>query len=66
MSSGNAFWRYDTEAKAWYFAPEMRANGPYKRQIRVEAIIDIGHDGTLAGVEIIDGNCPGPHMREGK
>jgi len=57
MSSGDAYWRYDEEAKAWYVAPENRLPGPY-RQIHVEAIIDIDRNGNLAGIEIVDPECP--------
>lgn len=38
----------------YYFAPAVRAAGPYRTQRHVEAIIDIAEDGTLAGVELID------------
>lgn len=41
----------------YYFAPQDRPPGPYLKQRHVSAIIDIGADGTLAGVELI-GNMP--------
>lgn len=44
----------------YYFAPADRAPGPYLKQIHVNAIIDVGSDGTLAGVELIDGMPPPP------
>lgn len=42
----------------YYFAPETRAPGPYRKQRHVRAIIDIASDGTLAGVELIDDMPP--------
>ena len=33
---------------------------PYTKQREVRAIIDIADDGTLAGVELIDGMPPPP------
>src|SRR5690606_10526444 len=44
----------------YYFAPEHRTPGPYAVQREVSAIIDIAHDGTLAGVELIDDMPPPP------
>lgn len=63
----SAYWTYDTEAAKdigehlYYFAPTNRAPPPYKTQRRVTAIIDIAADGTLAGVELIDG-MPAPPL----
>ena len=48
----------------YYFAPADRALGPYLKQIRVDAIIDVAADGTLAGVELIDGMPPPPIPRD--
>lgn len=42
----------------YYFAPQDRPPGPYLKQRHVSAIIDIGADGTLAGVELIDNMPP--------
>lgn len=42
----------------YYFAPAERPASPYRVQRRVEAIIDIADDGTLAGVELIDNMPP--------
>jgi hypothetical protein len=39
----------------YYFAPADRAPGPYLKQIHVNAVVDVAADGTLAGVELIDG-----------
>lgn len=58
MLSGAAFWTYDPDARALYFAHENRSPGPYKKQVVVEAIIDVADDGSLAGVEIIDPRMP--------
>lgn len=61
-----AYWTYDDEAfddigeHLYYFAPENRAPPPYLTQRHVPAIIDIAADGTLAGVELIDGMPPPP------
>ncbi len=55
-----AYWTYDDEAHAYYFAPMQRLDPPYRRQIHVEAILDVAADGTLAGVEIIDTKAPPP------
>ena len=44
----------------YYFAPGNRRPPPYAVQRRVEAIIDIADDGTLAGVELIEDMPPPP------
>lgn len=44
----------------YYFKVTDRAPGPYKKQLRVEAIIDVADDGTLAGVELIEYMPPPP------
>lgn len=54
MMKGTCYWIYDAEAGAWYFGLNERAPPPYKRQVFVEAILDLDADGRLAGVEIID------------
>ena len=43
----------------YYVRLDDRAPKPYRVQRRVEAIIDIADDGTLAGIELID-NMPPP------
>ena len=61
-----AYWTCDEDEEggvAYYFAPVQRAAPPYRKQVRVEAIIDIAEDGTLAGVEIIDDRAPPPPSR---
>lgn len=55
-----AHWTYDPEAHAYYFAPESRAEPPYRHQKRATAILDIAADGTLAGIELADGDLPPP------
>lgn len=44
----------------YYIKIDNRSPPPYKRQRRVEAIIDIAEDGTLAGIELIDRMPPPP------
>lgn len=55
-----AWWTYDYEANAYYFAPAPRTEGPYKHQLEVTAILDIASDGTLAGIELVFGQLPPP------
>jgi hypothetical protein len=55
-----AYWTYDDEARAYYFAPANRASPPYRTQRHVTAILDIAADGTLAGVELVMGDLPEP------
>lgn len=62
MKKRPAYWTYDPEAHAYYFAPRYRTKPPYLRQIHVEAILDVASDGTLAGVEIIDVKAPLPPL----
>ena len=57
----------DTVGPLYYFRLVNRSPGPYKRQIRREAILDIAEDGTLAGVELIFDMPPPPRCAmEGK
>lgn len=61
----SAYWTFDEKAaetvgNLYYFAPLDRSPPPYLTQRRVEAIIDIAADGTLAGVELIDNMPPPP------
>lgn len=58
MERQPAWWTYDEDAHAYYFAPTARLDPPYRRQVIVEAILDIANDGTLAGVEIIHQKAP--------
>ena len=61
MQTKNSAWfTYDPEMKAYYFAPENREPHPYTTQREVTAIIDIADDGTLAGVELVWGELPPP------
>lgn len=61
-----AFWTFDEKSHAehgmrlYYFRLANAAPGPYRTQRRVEAIIDIAEDGTLAGVEFIGDGMPPP------
>lgn len=48
-----ATFTFDEDECLYYFKPSKRIDPPYHRQQRVEAIVDIAVDGTLAGVEII-------------
>ena len=50
----------DGREPAYYFAPAERASGPYTQQRIVQALIDIADDGTLAGIELLDGMPPPP------
>lgn len=60
------WWTHDDHAMEeigehlYYFAPSNAASPPYKTQKHVEAVIDIAEDGTLAGVELIEGMPPPP------
>ena len=66
MRKRSAYWTHDDQAAAdglghlYYFAPTIVQPGPYTRQVEVRAIIDIADDGTLAGIELIDGMPPPP------
>ena len=65
MKKHPAYWTHDDVAvkdvgHLYYFAPIDRRPPPYLRQIEVRAIIDIADDGTLAGVELINGMPPPP------
>jgi hypothetical protein len=42
LEKNEAYWTYDSEAGAYYFAPDP----------------DIASDGTLAGVELVMGDLP--------
>ena len=61
---GTATWTWHEEAGgAWYVALDGRAVPPYLRQITVEAIVDVGSDGRVAGIKIIDALPPPPEGR---
>lgn len=47
----SASYTHDPEAEMYYFAPSERAPGPYKKQIKISAMVDIASDGSFAGVE---------------
>lgn len=55
-----AWFTYDPEADAYYFAPSERTAHPYLEQREVRAILDIASDGSLAGVELVWGDLPPP------
>jgi hypothetical protein len=66
MEKRAAYFTFDDQAaetvgNLYYFAPLDRSPGPYRTQIHVTAIVDIAADGTLAGVELIDGMPPPPN-----
>jgi len=48
---------------AYYFAPVERAAPPYLKQVHADAILDIGADGSLAGVELLLEGIP-PHSKQ--
>lgn len=54
----------DVAGHLYYFGipktEAFRTRGPFTKQRRVKAIIDIADDGTLAGVELIDDMPPPP------
>lgn len=58
MKKARAWYTYQDRPRSYYFAPEHRTSAPYKRQVEVQAILDIAHDGTLAGVELVWGDLP--------
>ena len=60
MKKRHAYWTYDPNVHAYYFAPTDRHGPPYEEQIFVEAIIDVAADGTMAGIEIISSKMPPP------
>jgi len=68
MQHRPAYWTHDDKAvdeigeHLYYFAPANRRPPPYRNQRRVEAIIDIADDGTLAGVELIEKMPPPPKL----
>lgn len=65
MQKLSAYWTYDAEAHTYYFAPNSRTPPPYHEQRRVEAILDIASDGTLAGIELVEGALPMPPLADG-
>lgn len=63
MEKMAAFWTYDPDSHAYYFRPDGRTAPPYLKQVKVEAVVDIAHDGTFAGIEITDPKAPKPRVR---
>ena len=49
MAKGTAHWSHDARGNAWWFLLNERAPPPCKRQVLVEAILDLDADGRLAG-----------------
>lgn len=67
LEKRKAYWTVDAadgHGPLYYFGMLERAPGPYLEQRRVEAIIDIASDGTLAGIELIDNMPPPPCEHE--
>lgn len=62
MFRNPAYFTYDKDAHAYYFAPENRKEPPYREQRHVTAILDIAADGSLAGVELVFGDLPAPPL----
>lgn len=60
LTKRKAYWTYDADVNAYYFAPTQRRNPPYLNQRHVTAIIDIADDGSLAGVELVLDDLPMP------
>jgi hypothetical protein len=60
MKEQPAWWYYDEDAHAYYFAPSNRRWPPYHEQREVRAILDIADDGTLAGIELVFDDLPPP------
>ena len=62
MERRDAYWTCEqTEhGNLYYFAPLDRAKPPFLKQRHVAAIIDVADDGTLAGIELIEGMPPPP------
>lgn len=64
LVKGNAEWTCDVteHGNLWYFklAERESPTSPLKKQMHVQAIIDVSDDGTVAGVEIIDYKMPRP------
>ena len=53
---GSASWTYlgTDEGNAWYVGLSERPQRPYRKQVRVDAILDIDAQGRLAGIELLD------------
>lgn len=62
IAEGTATWKSETGPAGvlWYLRLDTTAKPPYRNQRRVEAILDIAADGTLAGIELIDNMPPAP------
>lgn len=62
---GQGSWRCTMDEDAgplWYFTLAERRPPPYVKQVEVKAIVDIADDGTVAGIEIIDGDLQPPRV----
>lgn len=64
MNKRYAWFTYDSEGPAYYFAVSDRASPPYKEQRHVTAILDVASDGTLAGVELVHVDLPVPPVEK--
>ena len=65
MKKHHSYWTYsdcDGLAHVYYFSLLNAVAPPYLEQRRVEAILDIASDGTLAGVELVFGDLPPPPL----
>jgi hypothetical protein len=61
--AGQAAYSHQNDPHAghlYYIELAGRSAPPFKTQRRVEAILDIADDGTLAGIELIDNMPPPP------
>jgi hypothetical protein len=52
-TQGQAYWRYDDSVNCWYVGLHERSNPPYRKQVIVEAVLDLDEDGRLAGTELV-------------
>jgi hypothetical protein len=50
-----AYWTHEAGGREhlYYFVPVKRHPPPYRRQVKVEATLDVADDGTLAGIEFL-------------
>ena len=53
MARGTGYWTYERRSGAWYFGLNERAPPPYRKQVLIEAILDLDADGRLGGIEIL-------------
>lgn len=64
LKKRKAYFTFDKEAHAYYFAPKKRKKPPYTEQQYVTAVLDIADDGTLAGIELVMERLPPPPKGE--